>query len=711
MRHGRKLGLPPQGRHWRAQAACLGLALALWGLPAGPGAWAQAAAAPASGESASTATAGLEVSEQRRLQRFSDLLLLTKQNPDAAWTEIDRELAQSPLGSLQQLQWLLLQGEHSLQQQAWPRLKAVSDTLRAHQGPHKAVAEFLAAYLENGRVYRLEGPAPALKGSDALNASRPKALPLWADIPTTTLRVWILRFAGRYEQASSLAIRNIEAADRSGVERWRAATRLDLVAVHHDTSQMDLARTHLKQALEWTQGIQAIDQLARSYSYQGMLATSADAHEGMQAARTALNLARQHRLKGDAVLYAANLADAYMHLGRDADMYQVSKEALDLARELGNPRAEIVALVNLGLAEIALGRVAQGKRHVAQSIAMETAAGDRNGLANTYHDLGRQLEKIGDSAGAVAAYHEARRIKDDLLRLETQAVLLEQQARFDAQQQERELQLLKRQGLLQEALLHQTQLQQWLWRLLAVLLTVCLGWAALAVLKARTRTRQLKGVNRALRDSSEKDALTGLSNRRHVHNLSSRDAHFTHPQGSLLLLDLDFFKRVNDRYGHAAGDAVLVAAAQRMRQVLRDGDLLVRWGGEEFLLVVTEQQRTAIRALAARLMQALGDEPVPFGEHRIELRASVGYATFPIKPHHLELSWETALGLVDAALYLAKTSGRNRACGVEALNESDESQWPRVAGNLPLAHSQGDVALHWIEGPPRLRAEVEEREA
>ena len=72
----------------------------------------------------------------------------------------------------------------------------------------------------------------------------PKALPLWADIPTTTLRVWILRFAGRYEQASSLAIRNIEAADRSGVERWRAAPRLHWVAVPHYTSQNELARTH-----------------------------------------------------------------------------------------------------------------------------------------------------------------------------------------------------------------------------------------------------------------------------------------------------------------------------------------------------------------------------------------------------------------------------------------------------------------------------------
>jgi diguanylate cyclase (GGDEF)-like protein len=307
---------------------------------------------------------------------------------------------------------------------------------------------------------------------------------------------------------------------------------------------------------------------------------------------------------------------------------------------------------------------------------------------------------VGDLAGAVAAYHEGRRIRDELMRLESQAVMLEQQARFDAQQQERELQLLKRQGLLQEALLHQTELQQWLWRLLAALLTVCLGWAGLAVLKARTQNRQIKGVNRALRNSSEKDALTGLSNRRHVQNLSSRDALFTHPQGSMLLIDLDHFKQVNDRHGHAAGDAVLLAAAQRMRQVLRDDDLLVRWGGEEFLLVVTEQQRTAIRALAHRLLQTLGSQPVVFGEHHIEIRASLGYATFPLKPYQLEMSWESALGLVDAALYLAKTSGRNRACGVESLNVTDEAQWPQVVGDLERAQAQGQVVLHWTEGPP-----------
>ncbi len=679
------------------------LGLGLWlGLAAAP-LWAQAGEGGAAGSAPSgpaLAPPALEASEQRLLQGFSDLMLLAEQDPAQARAAGEKGLQASPAGSLEQLQWLMQLGDVSVQQRDWPAFKRVQDQVQAYTGPHKGLARYLSAFLETTRTYITQGPAPALTHSDALEAVRPDKLPPWVELASTAQRVWIVKYAGRFELAARLAMRNIETADRSGVDRYRASTRLDLVAVYLESSQAELAQTYLSQAMELAQGLQAVDQLARAYSFQGMVATSANAHDAMQSARKALNLARQHRLKGDSVLYAANLADAYMHLGREADMYQVSKEALELARELGDSRAEIVALVNLGLAEIALGRVAQGKRHVTQSIAMETAAGDRTGVANSYHDLGRQLEKVGDLAGAVAAYHEARRIRDELMRLESQAVLLEQQARFDAQQQERELQLLKRQGLLQEALLHQTELQQWLWRLLAALLTVCLGWAGLAVLKARTQNRQIKGVNRALRDSSEKDALTGLSNRRHVQNLSSRDALFTHPQGSMLLIDLDHFKQVNDRHGHAAGDAVLLAAAQRMRQVLRDDDLLVRWGGEEFLLVVTEQQRTAIRALAHRLLQTLGSQPVVFGEHRIEIRASLGYATFPLKPHQLEMSWESALGLVDAALYLAKTSGRNRACGVESLNVTDEAQWPQVVGDLERAQAQGQVVLHWTEGPP-----------
>ena len=115
------------------------------------------------------------------------------------------------------------------------------------------------------------------------------------------------------------------------------------------------------------------------------------------------------------------------------------------------------------------------------------------------------------------------------------------------------------------------------------------------------------------------------------------------PIHALLLIDIDLFKQTNDRYGHAAGDAVLVAIARRLRDTLRETDMIVRWGGEEFLVFVPATSADKLDEIAARIMKAIAMEPIEYQGNLIRVTASIGYAPMPLPPEDINLPWERAV--------------------------------------------------------------------
>lgn len=206
------------------------------------------------------------------------------------------------------------------------------------------------------------------------------------------------------------------------------------------------------------------------------------------------------------------------------------------------------------------------------------------------------------------------------------------------------------------------------------------------------RTRELAEANRKLEMMSVTDPLTALHNRRFValnleadlqraiRNHRRPDEDGSHNRDLLLyLIDLDHFKKVNDRAGHIAGDAVLVEMARRLREVVRSSDVVVRWGGEEFLIVSRWADRRAGGLLAARILEAVAGKPFVAGpDLLLTITCSIGWAPFPWNPEAPEaLSFDQVLALADRGLYLAKEAGRNRALGVlpegECIGETPDA--------------------------------------
>ena len=179
--------------------------------------------------------------------------------------------------------------------------------------------------------------------------------------------------------------------------------------------------------------------------------------------------------------------------------------------------------------------------------------------------------------------------------------------------------------------------------------------------EVRSALMQLEDAHRRLRDSSRRDGLTGLYNRTHFHEGFETLLREGREQGrpvSLLMIDLDHFKSINDRYGHLVGDDCLRWAAQRIGQALRvhESALLARFGGEEFVVVLPDHDLHSAVGVAESLRRRLVEEPCISGEHRLRVSASIGVHT--VDPGN-DADTDAALSVADQALYSAKANGRD----------------------------------------------------
>ena len=214
-------------------------------------------------------------------------------------------------------------------------------------------------------------------------------------------------------------------------------------------------------------------------------------------------------------------------------------------------------------------------------------------------------------------------------------------------------------------------------RVLVTLATMFL-MAFLLFIQHQRLNEELRRTNLVLQEASLTDPLTGLRNRRYFSATieadvgqalrSHTDHHDPHTRDLVFyLIDADNFKEVNDQFGHDIGDTVLIEMARRLSSSIRHSDVLVRWGGEEFLIVSRYTDRREAELLAQRVLSAVADTPFTVGPAGKIVRrtCSMGWAAFPWFPEDPRaVSYEEVLTIADRGLNRAKQSGRNCAVGM-----------------------------------------------
>ncbi len=675
-----------------AARAALGLALAALCTAGAIGDAALAAAVVAAAPAAPSATPAAELASLEATQRARPAAavaalepLLSKLGAEAALAaelQLLRGLLQVKLGEPaaveQTARWLDMAAADS----GNPAAAACASLLRA---------QAMARDGPLGRADRLMAEAGARLPADSSVSLRVRFLQAHAKVKD---------LSGKLDDAVRLAQQALQLADPVLPAWRRAELRNALAYSYFQAQQLERAQKISAEAVALAQGSGDALAVATAMATRGIVLSGLDRpQDELQAMQTAIEYARLAGSRHEEVRGLANLADYYLKHDDPATALRLSRQALPLAREVRDLSSESVALANAGLALIAMGQRAEGLALARQSLAIDERTGSLTGLSSTQMELGMVLEKAGFLKDAWLANVEHRRLADEVFRREHQQAILELQEGFDHAQRQRELTLLDREHQLQAAAFTGNTLRQRLWVLGTVVALLLVGVVAALAWRMRHTNARLATTNAQLKVQSERDPLTGLANRRHFQAEMRRVAADGMLEGSVLLIDADHFKHINDRHGHGAGDAVLVAIADRLRATLREQDLTVRWGGEEFLVVVRALPPAEVEALAERLLRAIGGTPVAVGSTQIAVTVSIGFATFPIEPARRPMSWERAIDLVDTALYLAKAHGRNRAYGVRMLHADDDNRVPGAASTLESAWRDGRVALAQLSGP------------
>jgi diguanylate cyclase (GGDEF)-like protein len=361
-------------------------------------------------------------------------------------------------------------------------------------------------------------------------------------------------------------------------------------------------------------------------------------------------------------------------------------EAVRIGDEAGDHGVTVQNMLVLAAVERAAGRPAAAEATARQALDRARANRLRELERRAWEELANAQEAAGRPADALRSHRRFKAVRDSIYDAASARRIAALERQRAAEQRAHEADRLRSEARLDALEDSRRSTQR---TMLLAVLAVVLG-AVGYVVHRRRMDRML-----VAEELSVTDALTGVRNRRYVqqtigvdvaaslrrHRDAAARGHVAEDADIVfLLLDIDHFKQINDVHGHAAGDRVLVELAGALQAACRESDVVVRWGGEEFLVVSRFTDRAQAPVLAERVRQVVEQHATRLaGGRSLRVTCSLGWSVFPLAPHDAggAAGWEAVVALADHALYAAKRLGRNAWVGY-------------ASGPLPLA---GDV-LH-----------------
>lgn len=402
-----------------------------------------------------------------------------------------------------------------------------------------------------------------------------------------------------------------------------------------------------------------------------------------------------------------NLGDMYLRSGEFDKAMPYFQKSYQLAEQQQDQYGMDTALFNQGAILVRKGAYDDGLALMQATVNKTREQDSVNELLPLLEELADALHIAGRFEQEASTLREYNVLNKKLFKLERDKQLTQLQEEFSAKEQAKQIEVLEQQNLVKAAELDKKHLQQKV--LILVALVVLLATVMLFQLYRRVRNTndKLRVANDQLAYHSLHDPLTGLLNRRSLHDhmqrkqqLGERRVVQQAEHDGFILLDVDFFKHINDRFGHAAGDVVLIEIGKRLNALTRNEDMVLRWGGEEFLIVLRRIDQAALNQFTQRVLDVIGSQPVEFQGQSIPLTISAGFITLPFAdlPEH-QFNWEKALQLADMALYLGKVHGRNRGYGLVKLNQPYAEVQQLLESDLSKAIDDGIVEIRLLHGP------------
>jgi diguanylate cyclase (GGDEF)-like protein len=506
----------------------------------------------------------------------------------------------------------------------------------------------------------------------------------------------VYRDRGNFARALELQLEALAIRERIG-DHLETSLR-NIALLYREIEDTDAARDYFERALVAVDRDGNPERYAPVVGSYASLLNDVGEHEAaLKAANEALSIDIPLGNRSNEGLERLEAGRALRGLERNDEASEQLESALDIGRTLG--QHEIVARALLSLAEInqAQHNSLRARGMIDEAIAGLESALLRPQLVQAYAVREKIALAERDPESALRYLRRYAEQRELLLGTRASRQLSDLQARHARAEADKDLVLLQKDNELQTARIEKQDVE----RRLGIVGMISLGLALLLIswrfygtyklnLALRSKNAQVDAQSRALADANTSlqerakelyqaaisDPLTGVNNRTHLRKLIDERIRICLKSGAdlaVLLIDFDRFKQINDGLGHLFGDRVLLAGVASMRSCLDDGDILGRFGGEEFVIALEGERARSAQEIAERLRAKVQDSLATMDTRGIEVTVSIGLAHLSDLLKTDQTDVDALLDAGDRAMYEAKAAGRNRVArfGATAADTGD----------------------------------------
>ena len=520
------------------------------------------------------------------------------------------------------------------------------------------------------------------------------------------------KVSGKFEQALRHYLEALRLSDLQPRRKVQARLyKLDAIAaLYWNMKDPEKALATSQEAIALSPLANAPKTLSSLISTQGLaLSNLGREDEALDAYKRVLKIGIDANMPGTEATALSNIADHYLIAKDYRNAEKFARQALAKSVAIADKAGIATAKINIGFALVGMGKIKDGVDFINEGTKFYQDSDSKVDVESITGELATMYERGGLYKEALATLRQQQKLNDELFRSDRSRAVASLQEQFNADQRQKQIELLAKENDLKDADIKNRRLQQ-IVTLLAAVVTVMAGvFIFLLYRRVRKVNEQLQQANTQLAFHAVRDPLTGLYNRRSfVELMKARQAQTEAERREdsadnpdcMILMDIDLFKHINDTWGHAVGDSVLSEVAHRLKKAVRDSDMVLRWGGEEFLIYSPKSNPVQITGLVDRVLRTIGEQPVEVGDLRVPVTMTAGFISLPFSGVSETLcDWEKTLQIADMALYLGKAHGRNRAYGLARLLVPSEQAMPILERDLSAAMSGGMVEMIEVIGP------------
>lgn len=438
---------------------------------------------------------------------------------------------------------------------------------------------------------------------------------------------WAYFYSGNYPAALEFGLKSLKLAreiEHTEYEAWC----LDLVACTYRDSAQSVEM--FQEAFNIFEKLNILEGKSRILNnWANTIKEAKEYDRALEMAATSLTLAKQGNLRSDVINITATIGEILTDMGKFSEAQSKLHDATMLFDEYGRDISSVYILVDLGQVYLEQNKLDQAEQVLYDALRLSEEMELRNEQARCHLYISEIFERRADFEKALEHYKKFQALRESISGEGALKQLAALRVSYQIETAQR------------DAEIHRLQKE-----------------------KLQIELDEHKRLHAILEDLATRDPLTNLFNRRHFINLAEQEwkraIRYKHSLCALML-DVDYFKQINDQHGHASGDKALTTVANVIRSTLRTTEIAGRYGGDEFVVLLPETISSNGLLVAKRICQTIKDYTISSDVGIIELTASIGVACVTKENRMVTRSLSELLSHADKALYNAKHAGRGQA--------------------------------------------------